>query len=79
MALSFNDFATFTTSIERKINTKLRFGEDKFIDEIASGRIDVVEIHTLFSKSVDTMGVFYERGNIKIYNLPIIILNWGGR
>jgi hypothetical protein len=27
MALSFNDFATFTTSIERKINTKLRFGE----------------------------------------------------
>jgi hypothetical protein len=48
MALSFNDFATFTTI--RKINTKLRFGEDKFIDEIASGRIDVVEIHTFLKK-----------------------------
>lgn len=78
MALSFNDFATFTTSIERKINTKLRFGEDKLIDEIASGRIDVVEIHTLFSKSVDTMGVFYERGATLRYTIFPSLYSIGG-
>ena len=78
MALSFNDFANFTVSIEKKIHSRFRLGEEMVINDIASGKIDIVEIQNLFEKSVETMGKFYERGATLRYTIFPSLYSIGG-
>lgn len=69
MASSFNQFANFTSSIERKIDSRANRGQEHFIEAIISGKINTKEITELFAKSIESMRSFYEKGSMLRYTI----------